>query len=257
MSEMLTWNVNEGFSEAVLRSLRMSFLKEEDYIALKNTNNMVDFKMALETTDYEELLVNQSSDIDIPKLKGILKQKLAQEINYIQTNTCEPLTEFLDLMRHGYWIDNIVNIIEGVKSKVDLDLLFKRNDPLGEFPEMKHVKVVEGEDYTDLYQTVLIDIPVGKYFHTFLEGLLAGDANRDASSIQNIMKEYKAEKIKNLLKKIWLTEFSKFCNLQLDGASKEIMNNLLKFESDCMTIQIIYNSIGNKELGGSAKGREA
>ena len=29
-----------------------------------------------------------------------------------------------------------------------------------------------------------------------------------------------------------------------------MMSDLLKFESDCMTIQIIYNSIGNKELGG-------
>lgn len=34
------------------------------------------------------------------------------------------------------------------------------------------------------------------------------------------------------------------------------MEDLLKFESDCMTIQIIYNSIGNKDLTG-VRGRES
>ena len=34
------------------------------------------------------------------------------------------------------------------------------------------------------------------------------------------------------------------------------MDDLLKFESDCMTIQIIYNSIGKQEFGG-IRGREA
>lgn len=42
----------------------------------------------------------------------------------------------------------------------------------------------------------------------------------------------------------------------LNDTSKAVMDDLLKFESDCMTIQIIYNSIGNKELVG-VKGRES
>lgn len=33
------------------------------------------------------------------------------------------------------------------------------------------------------------------------------------------------------------------------------MDDLLKFESDCMTIQIIYNSLANKQLSDS-RGRE-
>ena len=50
------------------------------------------------------------------------------------------------------------------------------------------------------------------------------------------MKDFKAEKIKNLLKKIWITEFHKYCMTNLNGTSKIIMDDLLKFESDCMTI---------------------
>jgi len=70
------------------------------------------------------------------------------------------------------------------------------------------------------------------------------------------MSDFKAEKIKNLLKKIWISEFHKYCMSELNDTSQMVMDDLLKFESDCMTIQIIYNSIGNKDLGG-IRGRES
>jgi len=66
------------------------------------------------------------------------------------------------------------------------------------------------------------------------------------------MRDYRPEKIKNLLKKIWLTELFNYVNTNLNEASQEILNDILKFESDCQTIQIIYNTIGNKQLGGQA-----
>ena len=63
------------------------------------------------------------------------------------------------------------------------------------------------------------------------------------------------EKIKNLLKKIWLTEFHKYCMENLSDISQQVMSDLLKFESDCMTLQIIYNSLDIKGLS-DARGRE-
>lgn len=69
------------------------------------------------------------------------------------------------------------------------------------------------------------------------------------------MKDFKAEKIKNLLKKIWITEFHKYCVENLSDVSQEVMSDLLKFESDCMTLQIIYNSLDIKGLS-DARGRE-
>jgi len=68
------------------------------------------------------------------------------------------------------------------------------------------------------------------------------------------MKDYKAEKIKNMLKKIWIGEFHRY-SMQLPDVSKAVMDDLLKFESDCMTIQIIFNSIDIKGLV-DARGRE-
>ncbi len=256
MSEMLFFNVDEGYSESIIRGLRQSFLEEEDYNALKSATNLADFRTALEATDYEEILQQEPNPIPVTRLQTLLKQKLADDMQYLQAQASSPLYEFIDLMRHGYMIENTVYIIEGIKSKVDFEMLLKRADPLGEFPGMRTIKAAESENYANVYQTVLIDLPVGKYFHIFLEDVLAGAANKDINAIDTYMKDYTQEKTKNRLKKIWLTEMYKFCSTELEGPSKEIMEDLLQFESDCMTMQIIYNSLGNKELT-EAKGREA
>jgi len=83
---------------------------------------------------------------------------------------------------------------------------------------------------------VLIDLPIGIYFHKFLEGILVNDANKDASAIPAIMRDYKPAKIQHLIKKIWMNEFHYYCENTLSGGSKDMMNDLLRFESDCMTI---------------------
>lgn len=83
-------------------------------------------------------------------------------------------------------IDNVVNIIEGLKNKVDIDSLLANADPLGYFPEMRSIKVLEDNDYTGLYRDVLIDTPVGPYFMRFLEDSLSGCA--DTMTMQDIMK---------------------------------------------------------------------
>jgi len=105
----------------------------------------------------------------------------------------------------------------------------------------------------------LVDLPIGSYFRKFLEVCIGSIGNdgaikKDARFISDLMKDYKAEKIKNMLKKIWIAEFHRYC-MQLPDVSRQIMDDLLKFESDCMTIQIIFNSIDIKGLS-DARGRE-
>lgn len=72
-------------------------------------------------------------------------------------------------MQARYMIDNLVNMIEGIKNKVETDILLSNADPLGYFPEMKNIKVLEGDDYAGLYRDVLIDTPLGPYFMRFIE----------------------------------------------------------------------------------------
>jgi len=82
-------------------------------------------------------------------------------------------------MRHRYQIDNTVNMIEGSKKAVQNEVLIANSDPLGYFPEMKNIKVLEGDDYSGLYRDVLIDTPVGTYFMRFIEELGEGGNMQD------------------------------------------------------------------------------
>lgn len=58
--------------------------------------------------------------------------------------------------------------------------------------------------------------------------------------------------IQNHLKKIWLQEFYKFCATELGETSKRVMCDLLKFESDLMTIQIIDNFSNSMNVADGA-----
>jgi V-type H+-transporting ATPase subunit d len=109
-------------------------------------------------------------------------------------------------------IDNVVNIIEGLKNKVDIDSLLANADPLGYFKEMRSIKVMDDNDYTALYRDVLIDTPVGPYFMRFLEDSLTGSESMTMQDIMNIFKEMKPEFIRTSLKKMWLEDFKHFCN---------------------------------------------
>ena len=50
--EMMTFNIDDGFPESIVRSLRKGFLKEEVYNQLKGCSNLNEFKLVLEDTDY-------------------------------------------------------------------------------------------------------------------------------------------------------------------------------------------------------------
>lgn len=54
-------------------------------------------------------------------------------------------------MKHRYMIDNVVNMIEGIKNKVSKDDLLAAADPLGFFPEMTQIVVFDKDDYSELY----------------------------------------------------------------------------------------------------------
>ena len=151
-------------------------------------------------------------------------------------------------------IDNVVNIIEGLKNKVDIDTLLANSDPLGYFPELRSIKVLEGDDYSGLYRDVLIDTPVGPYFMKFLEESMGGLSDqRTMNDVMNLFKEMKPEYIRTSLKKLWLEDFQYFCEKRLGGDSKAMLLDLINFEADMKTLQVIYNSIGNKEFSSAPK----
>ncbi len=59
-------------------------------------------------------------NISVSLMRSRLKRKLADEIEYVQSNSTGMLVDFLDMLAIRYQLDNVVNIIEGLKNKVDI-----------------------------------------------------------------------------------------------------------------------------------------
>jgi V-type H+-transporting ATPase subunit d len=81
--EMSTFNLDHGFAEAICRSLRKGFLKDENYLQLKQCSNLNEFKLVLEDTDYGAYLANEATPLEIVVLKRRCREKLRDEINYM------------------------------------------------------------------------------------------------------------------------------------------------------------------------------
>ena len=241
MADLVFFNVDDGYSEALLRGFRKSILGEQQYTALRNTQNLKDFKSVLIDTDYIDY-VKDYTETDTSALKMLLKKKLADEIDQVQSVAGPELDKFIEMIRHKYMIDNVINIIEGIKNKTDKNVIESRNEPLGFLKEISGLLKLDYKKIEDLYEDVLIDTEVGVYFSKFLEEVLASSDNKNVQTINNFLQALKPEEIKNYLKKIWLEYFYHFCKT-LNPTTSEIMEDLLKYEADCQTIQIVYNSL--------------
>jgi len=73
------------------------------------------------------------------------------EIQHLMAHAVYPLNQFLAMMLHKYQIENIVFVIEGLKGQRTIDELKRTADPLGDFPELKNIQPIEGDDYASLY----------------------------------------------------------------------------------------------------------
>ena len=130
-------------------------------------------------------------------------------------------------------------LLKGALSGRDINELIEQCHPLGMFKEstMRSIPTFENsaKGYADLYQTVLVDTPVGPYFALFLQNS-GGDA-------RNVLEEVEIEIIKSSLIKYWLEDFSQFVD-GLGGDSSTIMGDILKVRADTNAINITLNSFG-------------
>ena len=241
MADLVFFNADDGYSEALLRGFRKGILGEQQYTALRNTTNLKDFKAVLLDTDYSDY-IKECNETEISSLKMLLKKKLADEIDSVQSVAGPDLDKFIEMIRHKYMIDNVINIIEGIKNKTDKNIIESRNEPLGYLKEISGLLKLDFKKIDDLYEDVLIDTEVGVYFSKFLQEVLASSDVKNVTTINNFLQDLKPEQIKNYLKKIWLEYFYNFCKT-LNPTTSEIMEDLLKFEADCQAIQIVYNSL--------------
>lgn len=140
-------------------------------------------------------------------------------------------------------IENVMLLLKGALSGRDINELIEQCHPLGMFKEstMRSIPTFENSarGYADLYQTVLVDTPVGPYFALFLQE----SAEHRGGDARNVLEEVEIEIIKSSLIKYWLEDFSHFVE-KLGGETAEIMGELLKVRADTNAINITLNSFG-------------
>ena len=133
-------------------------------------------------------------------------------------------------------------LLKGSLSGRDINELIAQCHPLGMFKEstMRSIPTFESnaKGYSDLYQTVLVDTPVGPYFSQFLQ-----ESSDRFGDSRNVLEEVEIEIIKSSLIKYWIEDFAQFVD-KLGGETKQIMGDLLKVRADTNAINITLNSFG-------------
>lgn len=241
---MSTFNMQHGFVEALVRGYRSGFLTDTDYHHMTQCDNLEDVKMNLQETDYDTFL-NADSTISPAIIETRALTKLVNEFFYFRANAVEPLSQFMDYITYEYMIDNVMLLLRGTLSGRNINELIGQCHPLGMFAEstMRNIPSFEANPrgYADLYETVLVDTPVGPYFQTYLEQSSASISA--ASEVRNVLEEVQIEILKNSLMKLYLEDFHNFCE-RLGGETGEVMCGLLRARADRAAINITLNSFG-------------
>ena len=242
---MTTFNIQFGFVEAVVRGFRTGFLSDLDYRNLTQCETMDDMKLNLQETDYSEGVVNLSS-LTPMELQSAALAKLVSEFHYLRAQAPEPLGTFLDYIAIEYMIENVMLLLRGSLSGRPVEELMAQCHPLGMFKDsvMRSIPSFEpnAEGYSELYETVLIDTPVGPYFQTYLTHLEEQGLG-EANDIKGVLEETQIEILKYSLMKLYYEDFLFVCQ-QMGGDTAEVMSELISARADIAAINITLNSFG-------------
>ncbi|ETI45855.1 hypothetical protein F441_09577 [Phytophthora nicotianae CJ01A1] len=246
--DITTFNIQHGYVEGLVRGFRSGFLDDVDYHHLTQCESLEDVKLNLQETDYDQFLADESSGTISPGLiQAGTTNKLVEEFNFLRAQAMEPLGQFLDFITYEYMIDNVILLLKGTLNGRDVNELIGQLHPLGKFDEsiMRSICTFEpnAKGYSDLYETVLIDTPIGTYFSQFLEESAGGDRMEGTSDVRNVLEEVQMELIKNSMLKLWLEDFYNFCQ-EIGGDTATIMGEILKARADRIAINITLNSFG-------------
>lgn len=143
------------------------------------------------------------------------------EFKYLRANSSGPLSTFLDYITYGYMIDNVILLITGTLHERDTAELVERCHPLGLFKTIATLGACH--NVSDLYQSVLIDTPLGPYISNFVSEEDFGEEN--------------VEIIRSTLYRAYLLDFYNYCKYQ-GNATEEIMKDILEV---CPTLPHLHS----------------
>lgn len=262
LSSGLFFNADHGFLEAIVRGLRSGFLKSSEYRQICQCTTFDDVKLALGDTDYSGVLGNINQKLTKEKIMERCTEHFVSQFKFIRKQAVGSLSTFMDFISYEHLIDNISFLISSliqrqgnadedyVPDEIDTAEMLAKCNPLGYHPQLKTILAVfensmdsSGDGLMDLYRTVLVDMPVAKYFGTYFKSQNSLDAKGGQSELSRIYTEGEFEVITNNVKKLWLEDFYQFCK-KLGGDTAIMMSEFLEFEADYRSIEMTMNSFG-------------
>lgn len=201
-------------------------------------------KLYLQETDFGQLFSNDATLLPaIVESKSL--NKLVTEFYYFRAQTVEPLSTFLDYITYEYMIENVMLLLRGTLSGRSVNELIAQCHPLGMFKEstMRNIPSFEASPrgYAELYETVLVDTPVGPYFQRYLDQTASRVSA--AAEVRNVLEEVQIEILKNSLLKLYFEDFYAFCQ-SIGGETATVMGELLRARADRLAINVTLNSFG-------------
>jgi len=163
---------------------------------------------------------------------------------FLRNQATGALATFLNFIQYEYMIKNIMFLVTGLVNEGDGKELLTKIDKLGKFPRMVSILTFKNSDegFFNLYRTVLIDTPVGKYFEKYFLYKTMAEGDMSIRKLRDIMEESDIEVITQQIEKYWFEDFYRHCR-KLGGITKEVMCPLLEFRADMRAINIMINSM--------------
>lgn len=222
----LHYNMKFGFLDAVCRANFTEYLTEADYMQLKQSETLDDFRLHLGAAGFNEYLSADAGPATPTIIYERCLERIVSKFDELEVQSYDELAEFFKWLRIPYMIDNVVLLISGVVRHRDVSDLIDRCHPLGLFDGIKAISIATNAE--DLYQTVLIGTPLGPLFMKCLS--------------KNTLNEENVEIIRLMLYREYFDGFYKYCQ-NLGGKTAECMCEILQFEADRRSIIITLNSL--------------
>ncbi|BFZ19315.1 hypothetical protein BsWGS_22354 [Bradybaena similaris] len=229
MMPEITFNMDHGYLEGLLRGFKCGILKQPDYLNLIQCETLDDLKLHLQSTDYGNFLANEPSPLTVSVIDDKLREKLVVEIEHMRIHALQPLAGFLDYIKYSYMIDNVILLITGTLHGRPIHELLPKCHPLGTFDQLAAINLANTSMM--LYNAVLVDTPLAPYI-------------KDCISAEDL-DEMNVEIIRNTLYKSYLEDFYNFCKKQ-GGATADVMCEALAFDADRRAFIITINSFGTE-----------
>lgn len=245
--DMDTFNMQHGYSEALIRGYRSGFLTESDYHHITQCESLEDVKLNLQETDYGNFLSEESSPIMPSTVRKCALRKLANEWMYMRAQATQPLAQFMDYTTYEFMIDNVILILKMSLSRPSLSVkeLDAVCNPLGRIPDhvMKSIASFENspKGYQDLFQVVLIELPVGPYFCRYLDEQTENHLLQGAKLVKSLLEESSVEMMEIGVKRLYYEDFF-YWTQRVGGFTAEVMGEILKTRADAMAISLVLNS---------------